>query len=576
MKKPIFIKIFLGYLLVILALAGLILIVSFQTLRSHYLETYTNNLKSLGIPILQTTSSLIEQGKIQELESRVSELGEKLQTRITIIDRQGTVLVDSQEKGELFESHKNRPEVISALEGNTGTSIRFSTTLKQDMLYVALPIQMRGEINAVLRLSLPLQDIEDLLDKIRKNIMESASIILGISLIIALLFSQVFSMPVRTINRASKKVASGDFKARVSLHSNDEIGELAESFNDMTEKLEASFTELSERKEELESIISSISEILLVLDREGKILLFNDGAAKISNLINLTGRYYWEVIRSSQLSRMVGKVDKGPIHGDVQLGRKSYLCSITPVESGKAKVVLLHDITEMKQMEQIKKDLVVNVSHELRTPLTAIKGFTETLIDDSDEKSIEYLNIILKHTDRLINIVSDLLNLSELEERAHDIKEEDVDIMALIDKVIILFEQRASRKNLELKIEKPSSPAIIQADPFRLEQLLNNLIDNAIKYTEKGTITISVEINPDTVSIKVCDTGIGIPKEHIPRIFERFYVADKSRSRNLGGTGLGLAIAKHIAQLHCGDVTVSSETYQGTTFTVTLPLKHLP
>ncbi len=576
MRKPIVIKIFIGYLLVTLALAGLILVFTFQTIRNHYIDTVTNNLKTIGIALLETTTPLVEQENLMELGATVRELGRRLQTRITIINAEGTVLADSQDQRDLLESHRNRPEVLSALVGNTGRSIRYSTTLGQDMIYVALPMEIRGKIKAVLRLSLPLQDIETLLGKVKRNILQSASIIILFSLVIALIFSHILSSPIRLINRASKKVASGDLKTRVSMRSNDEIGELATSFNNMTAKLDASFSELSARKAELESIIASLSEILLVLDKEGRVKLFSESISKIMDPENIQGRYYWEVIRSPQLGELLGKAVTSPVRHEIQMGDKHYLCSITPIPSGMAKVVLLHDITQMKQIEKIKKDLVVNVSHELRTPLTAIKGFTETLLDEADEKHKEYLNIILRHTDRLINIVSDLLNLSELEERAYTLKTEDVDLMALIDKVMILFEQRANQKNLELKIERPAEPAVIQGDSFRLEQLLSNLIDNAVKYTEKGTITLSLEKKPGKIVIRIADTGIGIAKEHVPRIFERFYVADKSRSRNLGGTGLGLAIVKHIAQLHGGDVSVESSPYGGTTFTVTLPANPLP
>ena len=576
MRKPIVIKIFIGYLLVTLALTGLILVFTFQTIRNHYIDTVTNNLKTIGIALLETTTPLVEQENMVELGATVRGLGGRLQTRITIINAEGTVLADSQEQSDLLESHRNRPEVLSALVGNTGRSIRYSTTLGQDMIYVALPMEIQGKIRAVLRLSLPLQDIETLLGKVKRNILQSASIIILFSLVIAFIFSHILSSPIRLINRASKKVASGDLKTRVSMRGNDEIGELAASFNNMTAKLDASFSELSARKAELESIIASLSEILLVLDKEGRVKLFSESISKIMDPENIQGRYYWEVIRSPQLGELLSKAVTSPVRHEIQMGDKHYLCSITPIPSGMAKVVLLHDITQMKQIEKIKKDLVVNVSHELRTPLTAIKGFTETLLDDADEKHREYLNIILRHTDRLINIVSDLLNLSELEERAYTLKTEDVDLMALIDKVMILFEQRANQKNLELKIERPAEPAVIQGDSFRLEQLLSNLIDNAVKYTEKGTITLSLEKKPGKIVIRIADTGIGIAKEHVPRIFERFYVADKSRSRNLGGTGLGLAIVKHIAQLHGGDVSVESSPYGGTTFTVTLPANPLP
>jgi two-component system phosphate regulon sensor histidine kinase PhoR len=233
--------------------------------------------------------------------------------------------------------------------------------------------------------------------------------------------------------------------------------------------------------------------------------------------------------------------------------------------------MVLHDITEMKQIEHIKKDLAVNVSHELRTPLTAIKGFTETLMDEAGPSSQEYLRIIHRHTERLITMVNDLLILSEMEEKP-SLALEDVNICDLMKGLMAIYEPRIKAKGLALNVRCPA--ITIKADPFRLEQLLTNLIDNALKYTEKGEISVTVEIQGDVVTISVKDTGVGIPSEHVSRIFERFYVVDKSRSRSMGGTGLGLSIAKHIATLHGGRIEVASTPYMGSTFTVTLPVMH--
>jgi two-component system phosphate regulon sensor histidine kinase PhoR len=232
--------------------------------------------------------------------------------------------------------------------------------------------------------------------------------------------------------------------------------------------------------------------------------------------------------------------------------------------------MVLHDITEMKQLQQIKSDLAVNVSHELRTPLTAIKGFTETLLDEAGPTSQEYLKIIQRHTERLISMVNDLLVLSEMEEKPK-LALEDVDLYDFFTTLVAVYEPRIKRKGLSLNVSCPS--ITIKADPFRLEQLLTNLIDNAMKYTEKGEISISAELKEDNVNLMVKDTGVGIPSEHISRIFERFYVVDKSRTRSIGGTGLGLSIAKHIATLHGGIIEVTSTPYIGSTFTVSIPMK---
>jgi len=247
------------------------------------------------------------------------------------------------------------------------------------------------------------------------------------------------------------------------------------------------------------------------------------------------------------------------------------LCCATFVALREQIVIVFSDITEAKNMEKIKKDFVVNVSHELRTPLTAIKGFAETLEDEAGENVKNYAGVIKRNTDRLINIVQDLLLLSELEEKGSKLESEEVDLKHLVDNVIRIFKSRLAEKGLDFHLKVEEGLPVIKGDSFKLEQMLINLLDNAIKYTEKGTIVVALKQKDETVEITVEDTGIGIPQEHLARIFERFYVVDKSRSKKLGGTGSGLSIVKHIVLAHKGTIDVKSSLSRGTTFTVRLP-----
>jgi two-component system phosphate regulon sensor histidine kinase PhoR len=286
------------------------------------------------------------------------------------------------------------------------------------------------------------------------------------------------------------------------------------------------------------------------------------------------GKFYWEVLREPNFSDLIKKVqqEKRSRTEELSLDEKSYLCSATYLDSRGETVITLHDITEVKKVEKIKKDFIMNISHELRTPLTAIKGFVETLEEEVDRDKRHYLEIIKRHTDRLINIVKDLLILSELEEKETKLEVEEVDVAALVKDIMKIFEQKLKDKRLEVEVKVEEKIPSVKGDPFKLEQMFINLIDNAVKYTEKGKITIAVERKEDRIAIEVKDTGIGIPREHISRVFERFYVVDKSRSKRLGGTGLGLSIVKHIALLHGGEVAVESDPGKGTSFTVLLPV----
>ncbi|RLE05479.1 MAG: PAS domain-containing sensor histidine kinase, partial [Candidatus Aminicenantes bacterium] len=255
---------------------------------------------------------------------------------------------------------------------------------------------------------------------------------------------------------------------------------------------------------------------------------------------------------------------------EIELNKKIFLCSFVFIPSKEELIIVFHDITEFKRLEKIKRDFVVNVSHELRTPLTAIKGYVETLEEEVEGEAKRYLEIIKKHTERLINIVQDLLLLSELEEKGLSEAREDVDLKDMVEDVFKIFKQKAEEKNLKLSLVSENKP-VVRGDPFKLEQMFINLIDNAIKYTEKGEVLVSLKRADKGVVVEVKDTGVGIPAEHLDRIFERFYVVDKSHSRKLGGTGLGLSIVKHIVLLHNGKIDVESKLGKGAKFTIVLP-----
>jgi two-component system phosphate regulon sensor histidine kinase PhoR len=342
----------------------------------------------------------------------------------------------------------------------------------------------------------------------------------------------------------------------------------------MTDQIRTLFTQLSHQKEELNSIISSIQEGLLVFDKQGKITLSNESFKKITGGSDIKGKFYWEVVREPHFGELIKRVraEKRNYVEEVVLHDKIFLCSTTFLGAREEIVVILYDITEMKSIEKIKKDFVVNVSHELRTPLTAIKGFVETLEEEIDEKNRHYVDIIRKHTDRLINIVKDLLTLSELEEKGTTLELEEVHLGNMMERIFKIFDPQMREKNLMRELKVENNLPLIKADSFKLEQAFVNLIDNAVKYTEQGKITLSLKQRDNQVMIEIEDAGIGIPDEHIPRIFERFYVVDKSRSKRLGGTGLGLSIVKHIVHLHNGTIDVKSTPNQGTTFSITLPI----
>ena len=574
MKSSLFLKIFAGYFLIVFLLSLVILLFSFSAIRSHYLNTLTEDLERLAQALKSRVIPYIEENRFQELDAFSKELGKTVKTRITIVNPEGVVLADSEQDPGRMENHGYRPEIFQALQGTMGKSIRLSPTIKEEMLYVALPLEKDGKISGVVRVSLHLKDINKLLSELKTKIALMAGLMIVLLLVFALLFSQSISGPIRKVIAASRQVASGDFKARVVLKNKDELRDLAESFNAMTDELKTFFTELSNKQEELNSIIFSIHEGLLVIDKSGKILLSNESAKKITESELMNGRYYWEVVRSSKFDELINRVmeRKESSSAEVEINEKIYLSSATYLGSQELAVVTLHDLTETKRLERIKKEFVVNVTHELRTPLTAIKGFVETLEEEGDKKKKNYLRIIKRNTERLTRIVEDLLSLTELEEKEFPLEREEVNLKELAENVFKIFEQEAKEKDLYLKLLADEKLPLVRADSFRLEQMFVNLLDNALKYTEKGGVTVGLKSKESEVIIEVQDTGMGIAAEHLPRIFERFYTVDKARSRKLGGSGLGLSIVKHIVLLHGGTIQVKSDLGAGTTFTVTLPV----
>jgi two-component system phosphate regulon sensor histidine kinase PhoR len=312
---------------------------------------------------------------------------------------------------------------------------------------------------------------------------------------------------------------------------------------------------------------------MYVFNKDGRIKLTNESFKKALDTEDVQDKFYWEVMRCPDFSELIKKVTeerKNHIQ-EIEFRDKHYLCSVTFLGSKEEMVAILYDITELKNLERMKKEFVANISHELRTPLTAIKGFVETLEEEEEIKNVQYLEIIKRHTDRLMNIVNDLLVLSELEQAKSVLEIENVNLVALAENILKVFEQGAKERGIQLKLVAGEDLKTVQADPFKLEQMFINLLDNAIKYTDRGEVSITLTQKDSKSVIEINDSGIGIPSSHLPRIFERFYVVDKSRSKKLGGTGLGLSIVKHIVLLHGGTIDVESSLGMGTKFMIVLP-----
>ncbi len=570
-------KIFAGYLLVIVLLTSLILYFSFKTIDNQYLDTITENLKNINNALHPQILYYLNTTTTDELDSHIKKIGKSINTRITIIDANGKVLADSRKDPRAMENHKQRPELVPIFQGRQfGQSLRFSTTVHDKMIYVALPIiGEKSKFLGAIRVSIFYSEVNKLTNRLTYEIIQIALIVVVLSLLGVLLFSRSITKPINQISRLSRQVASGDFDAKIYLTGRDEISDLAANFNNMTERLKELFSEVLRQKDELNILIKTIQEGLVAIDTTGSVLLANKGFCEILGKNNIIGKNIHLLFDTPEVLDIYQNIlnQKSSFTKEVEINKKIFLCSANFIETKKEVVLLFHDITEIKKLENIKKDFITNVSHELRTPLTAIKGFIETLDEEITlPEHSHYIDIVKRHTNRLISIVQDLLSLSELEDPNLRLLTAPVDLKFLVENVVKIFEQKLSEKGIILSIEiSPNFPKL-EIDAFKFEQVFVNLIDNAIKYSEAGNIKIIIHNDQECSYISIQDSGRGISKEDQQRIFERFYIADKSRSRKVGGTGLGLSIVKHIVQLHKGEISVSSLAGEGTVFTIKLPL----
>jgi len=543
-------------------------------LKNDNITITTNNLRNISkIAEFKVLQYIINE-KSDELDKYIKDISKKMNIRITIIDNDGNVLSDSNENPKFMDNHIDRDEIVQAIDKKFGFAVRYSNTLKKKMLYIAKSITYDNKTVAFFRISSFIDDIDKIIFNYVLNIIIFSLLITFFSVASILMIYFNLKKNVLKFSELSKKVAEGDFEVKFNIEDNFESRILAKSFNNMMLKLNDIFNELSSEKEELNSIIDNINDGIAVLDKNGVILRVNNSFKKIVSNDSPEKKYYWEIIRDSNFEKLINRVNaKNKFeNSEINIKNESFFLSVNYISLKNEIVLVFYDITEIKEFEKIKKEFVTNVSHELNTPLTSIKGYIETIIEEDNIESIKkYLTIISKNTDRLINIVKDILMLSSLDEKKV-LLIDNVDLKVLIENIISIFNQKLKDKNLALNFKFLNETPIIKGDSFKLEQLFINLLDNSIKYTEEGSISLNITRNQSEVVVEIEDTGIGIPEGDIKKIFDRFFVVDKSRSRETGGTGLGLAIVKNIVMLHNGKIFVQSRVGEGTKFSVHFPI----
>ncbi|MFV9511180.1 two-component system histidine kinase PnpS [Tepidibacillus sp. LV47] len=558
-----------------------------KLIEETYIDAIGERLTKESTLLREEISWVINRSDTKALNEEAKQIKEKLNTRITIIDVNGNVLAESDFDKDKMDNHASRPEFKKALAGQVGKEIRYSRTLGMKMLYIASPVYYGQHQVGAVRLAIPFREIEDSINSFWYSLVFGLTIVFLITIFISNQVASKITRPIEHIIYIAKRITNRDYRARVHIHTQDEIGQLGAAINLMADSLQNQIDMIHENQSKLSTVLNHMTSGILLVDKKGKIILANPALEWLLGVKNedIIGKYHMEVGPNYLLSELIERsLNTGEsIRTEIDTHyptKKSLDSSLAPILDAKGEingvVAVLHDITKLKNLENMRKEFVANVSHELRTPITAVRGFAETLLDGAmkDEETCKsFLQIIYKESDRLHRLISDLLDLSKIEFNQDLLKYTLVDLKSFIESTVEMIRPEAAKKELTIIQELSSLQAEVDED--RLRQVVINLLTNAINYTPpKGTITIRLyEYSDQLFAIEVEDTGIGIPKKSLPRIFERFYRVDKARSRESGGTGLGLAIVKHIVESHGGNIKVESEVQKGSKFTILLPKK---
>jgi two-component system phosphate regulon sensor histidine kinase PhoR len=587
-RRNFFAKLALAFPLLLLGVLFAVAYFAEHALRTNYERTGFQQLnaiariaeyRSLQISSL-TSPTPQDELLLKDWVSQIAASG----VRITIITPDGRVVADSQANPQSMDNHSDRPEVRDAFAKGEGHSLRQSVTLNRELLYYAVR-QNAGGAPFVLRFALPLETADQALQSFRQSLWFAFFIILLIAGVAALLVSRAFSGRVERLKEFSRRVAEGDFRPLPSDRTGDALEALCASLNQTAARLDGTIRTLTEERNLSSAILGSMVEGVAVVNGSERLLFANQGFAEILGLDipPKSGSGLVEVVRQTELIEAVREVLKGEprVEAEIVTGtlrQHFFAATVASVRAGETSgaVIVLHDITDLRKLERVRRDFVANVSHEFKTPLTAIQGFAETLLagalDDPQNRG-RFLEIILEHSRRLARLTDDLLKLSKMDADRLELEIHRVSVSQFVESCLETAQRRAKEKELTINVKMPDQLPDIAGDRRRLAEVLQNLLDNAIQYTlPGGTITLSAKSGMGQVAFTVSDTGIGIPEADQSRIFERFYRVDAARSREVGGTGLGLAIARHLVEVHGGRLWVESEIGQGSQFHFTVPM----
>jgi two-component system phosphate regulon sensor histidine kinase PhoR len=596
-RARLFWKLGLTYVALLIVVLFAVDFYSARVLRRDYIHASSDRLFSLLKIAQARPPRLDDSAQLHSWTSWMAESG----ARVTVIDSSGHVLEDSAHDPESMENHSNRPEIQQAFATGEGGSIRHSKTLDLDLVYSAVRYQPPSGPPVVLRMALPLSQIDSSLVDLRKQLILPSLLILLLGIVASLGFSRMFAARVDRLKDFSRRVAEGDFRPLPTERPRDELADLGAALNETASRMDATIHSLRYERNQSSAILRSMVEGVAVIDAHERLVFCNRAFLEILNADSESsqGRAVIEVVRNSELLSLIRRALLGEegLQTDIAMGfiqQQNFSVTAAPVKALAADtlatpgnpapadlkpsgaVVVLHDVTELRRLERVRQDFVANVSHEFKTPLTAIRGFAETLLSgalNDPKNNRRFLEIIRDHSSRLDRLTDDLLKLARIEAGKLELEFFPIGLAELIEGCAETTMLKASRKQISLVIEIPSGLPVVRGDASLLREVFQNLLDNAVQYTMAGgRISVTASTHGREAIVSVTDTGIGIPLADQERIFERFYRVDAARSREAGGTGLGLSIAKHIVEAHGGRLWVESEIGRGSQFCFSIPL----
>ncbi len=578
MKRNLFLKIFSSYLIIIFC--------SFLVLNLFIRDEIRKVMTGKIEAELLTYAELIDLSATKDISNQLRLIANISGARVTLVDSSGKVFADSEKDIAQLENHLNRPEIQEARLRGKGKSTRFSQSLGVEMLYVAVPIKNQGQVTGYVRLARPLHDVQNMIGTIYSSIFLTMIIVSVVSLIIALFISYKLAQPIRALERFTEGLRQGEAQGGIILNTSDETKKLADNINYLVDELHNKIRLANEEKTKLMTALTSINEGVLILNNDEKIEFVSPSLANIlaEQYGDVGGKTLMEAFRNVELHKAFQrfKQSRDTVASEITLGNIDPVImrvSISEVHGypGEEKdMIVFHDVTRLKKLERIRTDFVANVTHEIRTPLTAVIGYLETLQTgalENTEDARRFIDIILKQAQRLNRLVEDLMTISKIELEEINFRFEDVILQDVIGSVLPLMEAKAEVKKIRIENQVQAQIPRVRGDRDRLCQVFVNLLDNALKFTpEGGRVTIDAEEKADGIVVSISDTGMGIPREEIQRLGERFYRVDKTRSRELGGTGLGLSIVKHLMLAHGGKMEIESQLGQGTKVILFFPI----